>query len=296
MFRHIASAIFLGCLPLICSTLTVAQSSAGPDQVCSGYFARFLEGYTIGQEEIDSLLHDDQAIATCSAQLDPSNADHQLIDALIKRRRKTNADETLAAQLFDNLCKQGNQLGCAYKTPWSKPGLTPARDAQEIARLKTLNGDLPVVNTMTGYLMATSNPGPEEREMALRLLRRGSEQGDYWATYQLALLIAMDGNKQQALALLRKGAEQGLVASWLTLADRESVTLKDKPAAFALFMRAAAADPKFFRPSVAHAQFMVGRMLRDGEGVERNLAEAQHWLESAARFGNIHAQRALEKK
>lgn len=284
-------------LALFVAFALVTPAAAQASKVCDGNFERFLAGYTIGEEEIDALLHDDAAIAACRAQLDAGNREHRLIDAFIQRRRKTGTDEPKAARLFDALCTEGSKLACFYKMPWWKPGVTPERDAAEIARLQPmLATNLPAVATKAGVFMARRDWGTERRAMALRLLRSASGQGDYWATYELALAAGLDGNQGQQLALIRKAAEQGLVASWLKLADYQVVTVKDRAAGFALFHRAAGANPTFFRPSVAHAQFMVGRMLRDGDGVERDPVQAQRWLESAAALGNTHATRILQKK
>ena len=41
------------------------------------------------------------------------------------------------------------------------------------------------------------------------------------------------------------------------------------------------------------AQFVLGAMYRDGQGVEKNLAETLNWWEKAAELGNVDAQFAL---
>ena len=44
----------------------------------------------------------------------------------------------------------------------------------------------------------------------------------------------------------------------------------------------------------AEAQFVLGSMYRDGQGVEKDLAETIKWWKMAAELGNVDAQFALE--
>ena len=43
----------------------------------------------------------------------------------------------------------------------------------------------------------------------------------------------------------------------------------------------------------AEAQFVLGSMYRDGQGVEKDLAQTLKWWEKAAELGNVDAQFAL---
>jgi TPR repeat protein len=60
----------------------------------------------------------------------------------------------------------------------------------------------------------------------------------------------------------------------------------NKPAAFGFYLKAA-------EQGDADAQFRLGEMYRNGQGVEKDLKSASEWLRKAASQGNENARRNL---
>lgn len=272
-------------------------------EICDNRFERYLKGHFIEDGELMPFIGDDVALESCRSALDLRRREHALIEAWIAHRRRV-PDNVTAARLYHEHCAQGSALACAYAAQWRADSDRSAREPADILpQLLPLTGKgLPVADMMAGLLLATMGMGKGgDTGPGRRLLERASDAGDYAATIHLFFFTMIDPARPAEdfaplQALTEKAIAQGHVPSMRSWAQYQVQRRNDHDAAFALTMRAATADPRWFQPYIADAQYELWRLLKDGIGTAPDPAAAQRWLQSSAALGNPHARDELQKK
>lgn len=298
----------LATLALLFASTTHAQSQA--EQICDGYFERFLKGYTIGRTELDDFLRDDAAIARCRAELDAGNDEHRLVEAflLLKRRVEPRDDWQTsigrAQAIFAESCARGRVLACVapFAHDWAGFPSSPTLTTQQTALLQSLlPHDLPVVNaTLGAALLSAHGAAIVERRRGAELLRRATLQGDWWAPEYIAYRAQWDpetgSDIEAATTKWRQvAARLGNTLSASFLVHRPGV--KDDPARFfAATKRVADSDPRFFRYQIAIARFNIAYAYETGQGVAADAAQARAWYARAAELGHGTARQKLDQK
>jgi TPR repeat protein len=173
--------------------------------------------------------------------------------------------------------------------------------ALSIARPAAERGD-PAAQYIIGDLYYYGRSVPPDYAEAMRWYRKAADQENTDAQYSIGYLYAkghcVPRDMAQAQAWMQKAAAAGHenAKQWLltertdgAVAARAAYDRGDYPTALSLARPAAErGDPV--------AQYILGRLYENGQGVARNMAQAEAWMQKAAAAGNVTAKWWLKLK
>lgn len=153
---------------------------------------------------------------------------------------------------------------------------------------KAARGDIPVAANALGLCLTKGIHGDVNYAQAAVWFQKAADLGHHFSLCHLAkLYISGQGVKKDAakgLALCKLSADKGSIPAMLQLGFHylDEDETRDYEKALHWFSMAASYHSD-------EAQFQLGVMLRDGQGIEKNPVVAREWFEKVAREGYVPA-------
>ena len=224
-----------------------------------------------------------------------------------------------------------NMLGLAYENGWGCD-----KDIQKAIEWFTAGADAGNTSAMFNlgfgyYNGSLTDSGKSDHDKALEWYRKAVDAGHIGAINNLAILYyhghGVDQDRAKAAALWQEAAEKGNITAMVNLAAacRDGIGVPQALSAAEHWYEQAAeagsvesmvnlADICYFRKDPpdhkkalkwyllaaekddAHSQYMAGYMLLNGQGTDKDLVNAEKWLEKAAEQDQPDAVRFLANR
>jgi hypothetical protein len=209
-------------------------------------------------------------------------------------RELRKADKLLAEQkyqeaysAYENIAKEGNNAPALINLAlFNELGWGRQTDMVKACQWYTKAAELevPLALDKSAHCFAKGIHQAIDIQRAVHLYEKAAELGFHLSLCHLGRLYlhgeGVQQNSQKGLELCAQAAEQGSIPAMLQIADFNLALNTQESNASALHWYSNAASYRS-----AHAQFKIGLMLRDGQGLKQDPLEAREWFEKAAAQG-----------